>query len=147
VRALWLVPALALGLAVPAEPGRSAGGSTSHSHGGSSHSGSSRHYHSGGSPKGSGGSHKKSGTSSSHRKPSNYCATCPRDSHGRIKRSPEAREQFMRGTGYAHGRKGYVVDHRVPLACGGADSPSNMQWQTKAEAKAKDKTERKQCGR
>jgi hypothetical protein len=37
-----------------------------------------------------------------------------------------------------HGRKGYVVDRKIPLACGGADSPSNMQWQTKADAKAKE---------
>ena len=47
----------------------------------------------------------------------------------------------MRRTGYAHGRPGYVVDHIVPLECGGADAPGNMQWQTTAAAKAKDKTE------
>jgi hypothetical protein len=29
----------------------------------------------------------------------------------------------------------------VPLKRGGADSPSNMQWQTQAAAKAKDKVE------
>jgi hypothetical protein len=69
----------------------------------------------------------------------------PRHSHGRIKRSAEAKREFMRQTGYPHGRKGYVVDHIKPLACGGADDPSNMQWQTKAEAKAKDKWERKGC--
>lgn len=40
---------------------------------------------------------------------------------------------------------GYVVDHIVPLACGGADAPSNMQWQTVADGKAKDKWERKDC--
>jgi len=51
----------------------------------------------------------------------------------------------MRQSGYAHGRKGYVVDHVVPLACGGADAPSNMQWQTAEEAKAKDKWERNGC--
>src|SRR5216683_7638817 len=34
-------------------------------------------------------------------------------------------------TGYPHGRKGYVVDHVKPLACGGVDAPSNMQWQSK----------------
>jgi hypothetical protein len=38
---------------------------------------------------------------------------------------------------------GYVVDHRKALAEGGADEPSNMQWQTTADAKAKDKWERK----
>jgi hypothetical protein len=53
----------------------------------------------------------------------------------------------MRQSGYPYGRKGYVVDHVVPLACGGADSPSNMQWQIKAEAKAKDKWERKGCSK
>jgi hypothetical protein len=36
-----------------------------------------------------------------------------------------------------------VVDHRKALAEGGADEPSNMQWQTTADAKAKDKWERK----
>ena len=65
--------------------------------------------------------------------------------HGRTKRSAAAKHQFMTQTGYPHGRKGYVVDHKIPLACGGADDPSNMQWQTKADAKAKDKWERKGC--
>jgi hypothetical protein len=51
----------------------------------------------------------------------------------------------MKQTGYPHGRPGYVIDHRVPLACGGPDAPSNMQWQTVAAAKAKDKTERIGC--
>jgi hypothetical protein len=51
----------------------------------------------------------------------------------------------MKQTGYPHGRKGYVVDHIKPLACGGKDEPSNMQWQTTAAAKVKDKTERKGC--
>jgi len=69
------------------------------------------------------------------------CKTCPRDANGRILRSPAARAQFLRQNGYPHGRPGYVVDHIVPLECGGADSPSNMQWQTVAEAKAKDRTE------
>ncbi|SRR5439155_2933415 len=65
-----------------------------------------------------------------------------RDSNGRIKRSAEAKKDFMKQTGYPKGRKGYLVDHVVPLECGGADSPSNMQWQTVTEAKIKDRTER-----
>jgi hypothetical protein len=40
-----------------------------------------------------------------------------------------------------------VIDHIKPLACGGADAPANMQWQTTADAKAKDKWERRECGK
>jgi hypothetical protein len=69
----------------------------------------------------------------------------PRDSRRRFVRSSAAKQQFMTGTGFARGRPGYVVDHIVPLACGGPDAPSNMQWQTVAEAKAKDRTERAGC--
>lgn len=42
---------------------------------------------------------------------------------------------------------GYVIDHIKPLACGGADAPKNMQWQTIAAGKAKDRWELKQCGK
>jgi hypothetical protein len=72
-------------------------------------------------------------------------ASVPRDAKGRIQRSDAARHSFARRTGYPNGRPGYVIDHIVPLACGGADAPSNMQWQTIAEAKAKDRTERVGC--
>jgi hypothetical protein len=37
---------------------------------------------------------------------------------------------------------GYIVDHVIALDCGGRDLPSNMQYQTLAAAKAKDKWER-----
>jgi hypothetical protein len=56
-----------------------------------------------------------------------------------------AKTQFMRESGYRNGRPGYVVAYRKPPACGGADDISNMEWLTVAEAKAKDKTERKGC--
>jgi hypothetical protein len=46
----------------------------------------------------------------------------PRAANGKIKRS--------------------VVDHIVPLECGGVDIASNMQWQTVQEVKIKDRTER-----
>jgi hypothetical protein len=36
--------------------------------------------------------------------------------------------------------------HVVPLACGGPDAMSNMQWQTVADARAKDAWERRGCG-
>jgi hypothetical protein len=38
-----------------------------------------------------------------------------RNSNGKIKRSASARADFMKQTGYPKGRKGYVVDHIVPL--------------------------------
>lgn len=71
--------------------------------------------------------------------------TAERDANGRIQRSEAARHAFARQTGYPNGRPGYVIDHIVPLACGGADAPSNMQWQTVDEGKAKDRTERVGC--
>jgi hypothetical protein len=56
-----------------------------------------------------------------------------------------AKAQFMRETGYRKGRPGYVVAYRKPLVCGGADDTSNMEWLTIAEARAKDKADRKGC--
>ncbi len=61
------------------------------------------------------------------------------------RRSSAVRAAFMRQTGYPHGRSGYVIDHIVPLACGGADAVSNLQWQSVADAKAKDAWERRGC--
>ena len=49
-------------------------------------------------------------------------------------------------TGQTQGAcKGYVIDRIVPVVCGGAEEPANMQWQTLAEAKEKDKWERIGC--
>ena len=79
------------------------------------------------------------------RAPSYSAGGAARDSRGRIRRSAEARREFMRATGYPRGRPGYIIDHIKPLACGGEDAPSNMQWQTRAAAKAKDRTERIGC--
>ena len=70
-----------------------------------------------------------------------------RDSHGRIKRSRQARKEFTHqhpcpATGKSGGPCfGYVVDHINPLKRGGADSPDNMQWQTREAAKQKDRWE------
>lgn len=72
---------------------------------------------------------------------SDYAVGVKRDSSGRIERRSKARHDFMKETGYPNGRPGYVIDHVVPLKRGGADAPSNMQWQTVEEAKAKDKVE------
>ncbi len=83
------------------------------------------------------------GTTGHHSK--TYCSTCPRNSHQKIARSERAKEDFMRRTGHPHGWSGHVVDHIKPLACGGRDEPSNMQWQTIEAARLKDKTERKGC--
>jgi hypothetical protein len=77
-----------------------------------------------------------------------------RDANGRIHRSETAKNAFKRShpcpaTGKDHGPcPGYVIDHVKPLACGGEDDPSNMQWQTTEEGKVKDKWELKvYCGK
>src|ERR1700674_2572623 len=97
--------------------------------------------------RGSGSSRSSSRSHSSGKSSSKtvHVRSYTRNSRGRIKRSAAAKDAFERKTGYPHGRPGYVVDHVKPLACGGADDPSNMQWQTIAEGKAKDKTERVGC--
>lgn len=56
-------------------------------------------------------------------------------------RGDTARIQFMKQTGYPHGRPGWIVDHIFALCKGGKDSPDNMQWQTVADAKKKDRIE------
>jgi len=66
-------------------------------------------------------------------------------------RSTAAKHEFQRAhpcpsTGERRGRcPGYIVDHMQPLCAGGPDRPDNMQWQTVADAKAKDRIERRQC--
>ena len=71
----------------------------------------------------------------------------PGDSHGHIKRSEQAKHDFRKShpcpsTGKSSGScPGYVIDHVTPLKRGGADAPENMQWQTQADAKLKDRWE------
>lgn len=79
------------------------------------------------------------------------CTAAPAEA--RIKRSQSAKVEFKLqhpcpATGARKGPcRGYVIDHIKPLACGGPDQPDNMQWQTIADGKAKDKWERKGCGK
>lgn len=69
------------------------------------------------------------------------------------KRSSAVRASFMKvhpcpATGKSKGKcPGWIIDHIYPLACGGPDKVQNLQWQTIAAAKAKDRYERKQCGK
>ena len=97
-------------------------------------------------------SHHSTGHSSSHRPSASHASShravgVTRDRHGRIERSGKARDEFRKkrpcpSTGKTSGAcKGYVIDHVQALKHGGADDPSNMQWQTKEAAKAKDKVE------
>lgn len=76
-----------------------------------------------------------------------FVITYTHAAEAKIHRSAHARTEFKHqqpcpANGHTSGKcPGYVIDHVTPLKRGGADDPSNMQWQTKAEAKAKDKWE------
>jgi hypothetical protein len=69
----------------------------------------------------------------------------------RAPRSHAAKAEFQRrnpcpSTGKTRGAcPGWVKDHVMPLCAGGPDHPSNMQWQTVADAKIKDRDERRMC--
>jgi hypothetical protein len=90
---------------------------------------------------------------SPHARHAPKAARTPKTKAPQIKRSAKAKDEFQRAhpcpsTGRTSGGcRGYVVDHVNPLACGGADAPGNMEWQTAAAAKAKDKVERAGCHR
>lgn len=80
-------------------------------------------------------------------KPRDEARAQRRSTATRSARSGAPRRQFQRlhpcpATGKPSGAcPGYVVDHVVALKHGGSDEPANMQWQTIAEAKAKDRIE------
>jgi len=69
----------------------------------------------------------------------------------RLPRSASAVNAFKRlhpcpATGQARGPcPGWIIDHVTPLCAGGADAPTNMQWQTRADALAKDRDEWRLC--
>ena len=92
-------------------------------------------------------SHSGSASSSSGHSGHHKAEGVGRDSHGKIARSTQAKDAFKRqhpcpSTGRSSGAcPGYVIDHVIALKRGGTDDPANMQWQTSAAAKAKDKYE------
>jgi len=83
------------------------------------------------------------------------CIALASPAQARIHRSHAAKHHFMMAhpcpsgpdMGSTHKCRGFVVDHRIALACGGDDDPSNMQWQSVADGRAKDKWERIGCDR
>jgi hypothetical protein len=80
-------------------------------------------------------------------------ALAPSLAAAREYRSSTVKHEFQRlhpcpSTGRTTGAcPGYIKDHIRALDCGGPDSAANMQWQTVTAAKAKDRWERKSCGR
>ena len=136
--AILLVPSIA-----DAKDRRS--GAHSGSHSSKSYSSKSHSSRQGRASKGR--STKHSSQSRSGRSGSKAAAGVSRDSPGRIAISPKATREFKKSnpcpsTGKRSGAcPGYVIDHVLPLKRGGADKPSNMQWQSKAAAKRKYKTE------
>ena len=82
-----------------------------------------------------------------------YCITAANLALASEHRSHAVTREFQRehpcpSTGRASGPcPGYRKDHIVPLACGGPDAVSSLQWQTIAAARAKDAWERTACTR
>jgi hypothetical protein len=74
-------------------------------------------------------------------------ATFPYKYTPNASRSMKVRYAFMRQTGYPKGRKGWVVDHVIPLCAGGADAAHNLQWQEYQESKRKDVVELRLCAK
>jgi hypothetical protein len=78
---------------------------------------------------------------------STKCTPCARDSRLQIRRSAIAKRAFRQShacpsTGKTSGAcSGYEIGHVKLLKLGGADEPGNMQWQTVADAKTKDRVE------
>lgn len=158
-----LLLAAALSLAGTTTFARGSGGAR-HSYGSSgSHSGSHAGSHSGSRATGQSGKHSggKSHSSSGHHSGGEKSQASrsgkhggqqaavgvKRDHNGKIQRSARAKNEFKKShpcpsTGKSSGAcPGYVIDHVRPLKRGGPDSPSNMQWQSKAAAKEKDARE------
>lgn len=68
------------------------------------------------------------------------------EARDRAQRTEFVREHPCPVTGKTRGScPGWVVDHIVPLCAGGADAPSNMQWQELKVSKEKDKEEWRTC--
>jgi len=75
-----------------------------------------------------------------------WLSACASHERSAAQRAAFVREYPCPATGQPRGPcPGYVVDHIIPLCGGGADAPSNMQWQTIEDGKLKDKEERTQC--
>lgn len=145
---LTAVFALALGQGAVARDGHGGGASGSHvaSHSQASHTGvagAATHAHVGRQDAGSAAIHAAKAPRVGNRHAA--VAGVQRSATGKIARSPAVKRAFMRShpcpsTGKSSGGcPGYVIDHVVPLKRGGADLPANFQ--TKAEASAKDRTE------
>jgi hypothetical protein len=97
-------------------------------------------------------SHRRNYSTTTHVKSLNYSHSIissgvARDSHGRIKRSESAKEEFLRQNGLSKVPNGYEVDHIIPLYAGGSDTPGNMRLLSKEQHHAKTKSDYQRYGR
>lgn len=70
------------------------------------------------------------------------CGTPPRNSDGRIIRKSVVLVEFERLHPRPQDGRRWYKDHVIPLACGGCDSVSNLQWLPEDQWREKSKWER-----
>lgn len=85
-----------------------------------------------------------------------YCGEPVRLKDGKIRRRRDVLDAFKKAhpcpsSGSVRGAcKGWIMDHVIPLACGGCDSVSNLQWLPEEAWRKKSRWERTPgvyCGR
>jgi hypothetical protein len=75
-----------------------------------------------------------------------FCGPPARDAGGTIIRSQTVLRAFQREHPKPQDGRKWIMDHVVPLACGGCDAVQNLQWLPEEQWRAKSLWERKVYG-
>lgn len=75
-----------------------------------------------------------------------WCGPPARDAQNRIVRDAGLVREFARVWPKPQDGRRWYVDHVIPLACGGCDSMSNLQWLPEVQWREKSRWERRIYG-